>query len=154
MKYIFNSRVLTLTIVLKPSSRMMTGTQVVKIPGLSAHFVNGLWQTENEEAAGLLRNLIQKGQAGEVIELTNIDELVYQPKKTLNRRQAIAASETSKGLNPTAVAEKPAESESFDCVICQKKFKTQKALNMHLVSHRPGVQIEQPVAPVAEKSEA
>jgi len=141
--YTFNSRVSTLTVVLKPSSRTFIGTELVKLPGLKAKFERGLFQTENEELATALRKLIASGKEREVVELTNLEELFYKSKKALNQRTAISAAADSKGLNPTVLAEKKVEVEGFDCVICEKKFKTQKALNMHLVSHRPGVQVEE-----------
>lgn len=143
MEYIFNSRVQTLTVVLKPSSRTFVGTEMVKAPGLKAHFERGLFKTEDEDIAARLRKLIASGQEKEVVELTNLDELFYKTKKQQNQRKAISAVEDSKGLNATVVAEKKVEADGFDCVICEKKFKTQKALNMHLVSHRPGVQVQE-----------
>jgi hypothetical protein len=141
--YIFNSRCQALTVVLKPSSRTFIGTELVKNPGLKAHFERGLFKTEDEEIATRLRKLIASGQEREVVELTNLDELFYKTKKQQNQRKSISAAEDSKGLNAAVVAEKTVEAEGFDCVICEKKFKTQKALNMHLVNHRPGVQVEE-----------
>lgn len=140
--FTFNSRCQALTVVLKPSSRTFVGTELVKVPGIKAHFERGLFQTEDEETATLLRKLITSGREREVIEITNLDDLFYKPKKARNQRAPISAVEDSKALNPTVVAEKAAE-QGFDCVICEKKFKNQKALNMHLVSHRPGVQVEE-----------
>jgi hypothetical protein len=142
MEYIFNSRVSTLTVVLKPSMRSFVGTEVVKVPGLKAHFERGLFKTEDEEIATRLRKLIASGQEREVVELTNLDELFYKTKKQQNQRKAIPAVEDSKGLNATVVAEKTPEAGNPKCPICDKEFKSQKALNMHLVSHRPGVQVE------------
>jgi hypothetical protein len=123
--------------------RSFVGTEVVKVPGLKAHFERGLFKTEDEEIATRLRKLISSGQEREVVELTNLDELFYKTKKQQNQRQAISAAEDSKGLNPTVVAEKAPEGGNPKCVICDKEFKNQKALNMHLVSHRPGVQVEE-----------
>jgi len=139
--YTFNARCQALTVVLKPSSRTFVGTEMVKTPGLRAHFERGLFQTEDEETATRLRKLIASGQEREVVELTNLDELFYKVKGHKNQRGPIAAVEDSKGMNATKVEEKTPE-QGFDCVICEKKFKNQKALNMHLVSHRPGVQVE------------
>ena len=146
MSYVFNARCQALTVVLKPSSRTFVGTEMVKVPGIKAHFERGIFQTEDEETATLLRKVISSGKEREVVELTDLDDLFYKPKKSRNQRGPIPAAEDSKALNTTVVAEKPAE-QGFDCVICEKKFKNQKTLNMHLVSHRPGVQVSEPVAP-------
>jgi len=139
--YTFNARCQALTVVLKPSSRTFVGTELVKLPGVKAHFERGLFQTEDEETATLLRKVITSGKEREVVELPDPDDLFYTPKKARNQRTPISAAESSKALNPTVIAEKPAA--SFDCVICEKKFKNQKDLNLHLVSHRPGVQVEE-----------
>lgn len=140
MTYIFNSRVQTLTIALKPSSRVFVGAEVIRTPGLKARFERGLFKTEDEEAATLLRKLIESGQEKEVVELTNLDDLFYKSKKARNQRSAVTASEDSKALNPTVVREKDPE-KAIKCVICGKEFKNQRDLNMHLVAHRPGVKV-------------
>ena len=146
MNYFFNSRPQTLTVVLKPAVRTFIGTQMVKQPGLKAIFTNHVWETDDAEAAELLRSFIEKGKEREVVELTNLDELVYKPKKSQNIRRALTADETGKTMGGTNLKEKAAAAENLKCIICDKEFKNQKALNMHLVSHRPGVQVAEPEA--------
>jgi hypothetical protein len=157
----FNSRNLTLTVILKPSARTFTGEGVVKTPGIRAHFVGGMFQTDDEETIKRLRALIQSGQETEIVELPDINSRVYNVKKSRNLRGPAAADELSKTLNPATVrmGEKDTKDETLTCPICDppKQFKNQKALNLHLVSHRPGVQIHEapePAAQVEEKPEA
>jgi hypothetical protein len=158
----FNSRCLTLMIILKPSSRTFTGEGVVKTPGIRVHFQNGMFQTDDEETIKRLRALIQSGKEKEVVELPDPDFRVYAVKKGKNVRKPSSADELSKTLNPATLrmGDKESDEGALTCPICEppKKFKNQRALNMHLVSHRPGVQLgdkqSPPEAKVEEKPEA
>ena len=78
MSYVFNARCQALTVVLKPSSRTFVGTEMVKVPGIKAHFERGIFQTEDEETATLLRKVISSGKEREVVELTDLDDLFYK----------------------------------------------------------------------------
>ena len=112
--FIFNSRFNTLRVVLRPSKRLIVGTQVVKEDGLAAVFERGLFITEDEETAQLLRDKIKKTEGPKIAE----------------------------------------PDLAMKCPICDKVFKNQKGLNIHLVSHRPDVQIAEPEAPAPKVAEA
>lgn len=145
--FIFNSRYNTLTIVLRPSRRTVIGTQVVKEDGLSAQFERGIFMTEDPEVAQLIRDKIKKSRDSNVVEITSEDERAFaiMKKGDKNLRQAVTAVDVSK-VNPgqsARLAEEPGT--ALKCVICDKLFKNQKALNIHLVSHRADVQLAKPL---------
>lgn len=145
--FIFNSRFNTLTVVLRPVRRVIVGTQVVTEEGLVARFENGLFTTEDEDTAKLLREKIKKSRDGSnIIEITSEDELAFAKLKgPKNVREAVTAAEVSK-VNPAQAKLAERSNAPIKCLICDKEFKDQRSLNIHLVSHRPDVQ----VAPAAQ----
>jgi hypothetical protein len=139
--YIFNSRINTLTIILRPSRRTVVGSEVISEPSIKARFENGLFMTEDPEVAELIRKKVALTHDSGVVEITSEEELAFErSKKVLNSRVAITAAETSKAVagGVTRLEEKTA-TDLVKCPICDKAFKNQKALNMHLLSHRPGI---------------
>jgi len=138
--YIFNSRLDTLTVVLRPTRKVVVGTQVIVEEGARARFVNGIFSTDEPEIAELLRQKIKKSGDREVVEIGSEEELAFKRAGALkNQREATTAPSLSKTLNPS-LAERALD-EPIICPICdpEKKFKTQKDLNLHLVGHRPGI---------------
>lgn len=152
--YVFNSRFNTLTVVLRPTRRVIVGTQVIKEDGISAHFERGIFTTEDEETAQLLRDKIKKTRDNSIVEIGSAEERAFQEaEKAKNIREAVTAAEVSKVAPGPKIAE---ASKPTTCPICDKVFKDQKSLNLHLVSHRPDVQITKPLEPakVEEKPAA
>lgn len=150
--YVFSSRFRTLTVVLKPSRKIVVGTEIVREPGLSARFENGVFQTEDSETAELLRKKT-KGDHN-VVEITEADQAAFShPKPALNERGTVSsvtlkAPETSKTVK---IEEKTADA-GLTCPVCEKTFKTRQALDLHLVGHRAAVKIEEtPAAAEAKK---
>lgn len=149
--YIFNSRYNTLRVVLRPSKRLVVGTQVVKEDGLAAVFVNGIFTTEDEETANLLRGKIKQTNDRTIIEIGDIEERAFKLLKgKKNVRTAVTAAEVSKTNPGPAKLAEPEPGTALNCVICEsmgvkKAFKNQRALNLHLVSHRPDVQVSKPL---------
>jgi hypothetical protein len=145
--FIFNSRFDTLTVVLRPTKRLVIGTQVVKEDGLVAHFERGIFMTEDAETAQLLRDKLKKSHDTNVVEITSEDELAFaRLKGGKNVRRAVTAAEISK-VNPTQAPKMTEEAgTALKCPICDKVFKNQKSLNLHLTSNRPDVQIASPMA--------
>lgn len=153
--YIFNSRFDTLTVVLRPTRKVVIGTQVVVEEGLRARFEQGLFTTEDEETAELLRQKIKKSRDLNVVEISAEDRMAFErAAKLKNVRESTTAPALSRAF-AAAPSKEPAE--KIICPICDppKEFKTQKDLNLHLMEHRPGVvpdkpKVEEPVAPPAE----
>ena len=138
--YIFNSRCETLTVVLRPTRKVVVGAQVVVEPGLSARFERGIFTTEDEDTAIQLREKIAKSKDRSIVEIGDEEALAFErAAKVLNQREAMSAPSMSKTLNPSLVEKEPAE--KIICPICDppKTFKSQKDLNLHLLGHRPGV---------------
>lgn len=150
--FIFNSRYNTLTVVLRPVRRIVVGTQVVKEDGLSAHFDRGIFTTEDEETAQLLRDKIKKTRDPNVVEITSVDQRAFSllKKGSKNIRHAVTAAEISKTNPAQAKLSEQEPGTALNCVICEsmgvkKAFKNQKALNLHLISHRADVQVSKPL---------
>jgi hypothetical protein len=146
--FIFNSRINTLTVILRPSRRTVIGTEVVHEGSLKARFENGLFTTDDPEVAELLRKKVELTHDRGIVEIASEEELAFRKaQKALNSRTAVTAAETSKAIaGPIKLEEKAEGSDTVKCPICDppKHFKNQKALNMHLLSHRPGVKVAQP----------
>lgn len=146
--FIFNSRLNTLRVTLRPSKRLIVGTQVVKEEGLTAVFERGIFTTEDADTAQLLRDKIKKTKDTGIIEIGAEDERAFNYlKKGKNVRTAVTAAEVSK-VNPQQTVAMTEKDQALKCPICDKTFKNQKGLNIHLVSHRPDVQL------AADKTEA
>lgn len=149
--YIFNSLTETLTVVLRPKKKLVVGSQVVVEDGLVARFDHGIFTTEDEEAAKLLREKISKTHDRTIVEIGSEEERAFErAAKVMNTREAMSAPSMSKTLNPSIAERAPAE--KIICPICdpEKEFKSQKDLNLHLLSHRPGVSVaERPAAQAA-----
>lgn len=142
--FTFNSKIPTLTVVLKPSRRIMVGTQVVVEPGESARFSRGLFTTEDAAVAELLRAVIRKTKDN-IVELTHEDELAFEKiQGALNQRGPISAASLGKSsLRSAPTVAETVDPRDLSCPICDppKQFKNQRSLNLHLVSHRPGVNV-------------
>jgi hypothetical protein len=152
--FYFNSRSETLTVVLTPSIKQVVGTQVILTPGKKARFVGGMFMTEDAEVAQLLRDAMKRSDARDIVEITAEDQRIFSTKKAKNQRGPVTALQSSKAAaaGRLSVPEKADEAEQLTCPICDppKPFATRRALNMHLVSHRPGVQLgEQPAGGLA-----
>lgn len=149
--YIFNSRYNTLMVVLRPVKKIVVGTQVIKEDGLVARFDRGIFTTEDEETAKLLREKIKKTRDPNIVEIGDVEDRAFAllKKGSKNVRTSVTAAEVSK----TSPGAKIEEQGSLKCLICDKVFKNQKSLNIHLISHRPDVQVakaeEKPAEPAA-----
>jgi len=138
--FFFNSRSDTLTVVLRPTRKVVVGTQVIVEEGIKARFEQGIFTTESEEVAQLLRDKIKKTNDRDIVEIGNEEETAFErAKKLLNQRAPSSAASMSKTLNPSIVEREPAE--KIVCPICDpaREFKTQRDLNLHLMGHRPGM---------------
>jgi hypothetical protein len=145
--FIFNSRFNTLMVVLRPVRRTVIGTQVIKEEGLTVQFERGIFTTEDAEVAQLLRDKIKKSHDTNIVEITSEDARAFEYLKAgaKNVRKAVTAAEISK-VNPGQAPQMVEAGTALKCPICDKLFKNQKSLNIHLVSHRPDVQISKPLA--------
>lgn len=148
--FIFNSRAHTLTVVLKPSKKIVVGTEVVREPGMKAEFQNGIFTTEDENVAAALRATIKRTGEREIVEITSEDLRQFSGRHAAkNIRQATSAAESSKALNTSRITLQADEQEqAAQCPICDQKYKSQRDLNRHLISHRPGVQLSETPAVV------
>lgn len=149
--YIFNSRYNTLRVTLRPAKRLVVGTQVVKEDGLTAVFERGIFTTDDADTAQLLRDKIKKTNDPNIVEIGDVEERAFRllKKGGPNVRKHVTAAEISK-TNPGAKLTEQDPGTALNCVICEamgvkKAFKNQRALNLHLVSHRPDVQVTKPL---------
>lgn len=140
--FVFNSRYNTLRVVLRPSKRLIVGTQVVKEDGACAVFERGIFTTDDPEIAQMLRDKIQKTKDVNIVEIGDVEERAFKllKKGAKNSRNMVTAAEISK-VNPQVAPTLAEKDQALKCPICDKTFKNQKGLNIHLVSHRPDVQI-------------
>lgn len=128
--FIFNSMYDTLTLVLKPGRKLVVGAEVVREPGVRVEFVNGLYQTEDEEIAKAIRAKIKNDRT--IIEVTSEDQLAFErAAKALNQRTATSALDV-KGPEKVVLAEK----QDLKCPICDEVLKTSQLLKVHMVNHR------------------
>lgn len=139
--FIFNALYDTLTVILRPSKKMVVGAEVIREPGLKAEFVHGVFKTEDQEIADLLRKKIKGDRM--VLEVTSEDQLAFERgTKALNQRGPSSALDLKTDSEKARLVEKPVG--ELKCPICDSAHKTQAALNLHLVSHRSSVQEKKP----------
>lgn len=136
--YVFNSWAQTLTVVLRPSRKLVVGAEIIREPGLSARFERGVFTTDDPEVAELLRKKIAKDL--KVTEITSEDLRVFEvPKAAPNVRTAVSAQDLSKVTHEKPVVKEKTEASPLECPVCQKAFTSKQNLNIHLVSHRQAV---------------
>ena len=148
--FIFNSRFNTLMVVLRPTKKLVIGTQVVTETGARAEFKNGIFTTEDAEIAQLLRDKIKTSHDRDIVEINDEAQRAFVKLKKggKNVRTGITAADLkTPALASSIKVAEPESDKALTCLICDKVFKNQKSLNIHLVSHRPEVQL----APKAEK---
>lgn len=152
--FIFNSRFNTLRVTLRPSKRLVIGTQVVKEDGLTAVFDHGIFTTEDEETAQLLREKIKKTNDHNIVEIGDVEDRAFRllKKKDKNVRNMVTAAEISK-MDPKPAPRVEERDQALKCPICDKVFTKQRGLNIHLVSHRPDVQVSHPEVSPADALE-
>lgn len=131
--FIFNSLYDTLTVVLKPGRKLVVGAEVVREPGLRVEFKNGVFETEDADLAEALRAKIKGDKT--VIEITSEDQRAFDRSvKAMNQRGPTTALDIKTDQEKVKIAEKAAT--NLQCPICDEKFKTQQAYNLHMVGHR------------------
>lgn len=133
--FYFTSRLYNLTVVLKPSTKTLIGGEVVRVPGAKAEFKGGLFYTEDENVAKMLRAV----KDPHVSEITEEDRASF--KATARGPKAIRGPLTAEGARkpgdtPASMAEM---NKKRPCPICDEVFKTQQSLDIHLVGHRASV---------------
>lgn len=129
--FIFNSMYDTLTLVLKPGRKLVVGAEVVREPGVRVEFVNGLYQTEDEEIAKAIRAKIKNDRT--VIEVTSEDQRAFEQQvKAPNQRTATSALDVKTGPEKVTLTEK----QDLKCPICDEVLKTSQLLKVHMVNHR------------------
>lgn len=148
--YTFNSRTQTLTVVLKPSIRQIVGAEVVKTNSLVARFERGIFQTEDDEVAKLLRDIVKRTNDHTIVEIDSEAKRAFEiAKNKLNTRDPLTAADTSeKGVSLKE------DTSELTCPICEKKFRGIKNYQLHLINHRPGMAPkaeEKPAVSIAEK---
>ena len=135
MKFIFNSRYETLTVVLHPTKKLVVGGEVIKEEGLKARFTNGLFETEDPDIAERLRKKI-KGDPN-VVEITSEDQRAFAVgAKALNQREAATALDMKGEKEKASLTEKV----NLVCPICDQRFTAKADYDVHMVSHRAALQ--------------
>jgi len=133
--FYFASRLFNLTVVLKPATKTIIGGEIVKNPGINAAFKSGIFTTEDEGIAKMLRAVKDPN----VTEITAEDRAAFYAKTRGPKsvRGPMTAQAVKKG-DTLQMAEQ--SKKEFPCVICGTKLKSQQGLDLHLVGHRASSQ--------------
>lgn len=150
--FVFRSLAQTLTVVLRPTKKVVVGTEVIREQGLRAQFTKGIFETDDNATAELLRKVMKKD--GTIIEITEderqaVEAAIKAESKTpLNQRGAVSAADLKGKSDKPQVAEKVTP---MKCPLCDQEFKSRQNLDIHLVSHRASVQaIKEEAKPVSQ----
>jgi hypothetical protein len=139
--FVFRSLTQSLTVVLRPTKKIVVGTEVIREPGLRAEFTKGIFETDDEQTAELLRKVMKKDQT--IIEITEADRqaveasIKAESNTPLNLRGPVTASSVKGTGSKPKVEEKVTP---MKCPLCDEEFKSRQNLDIHLVSHRQSVQ--------------
>lgn len=134
--FVFSSWYQTLTVVLRPSKKIMVGAQLVVEPGLSARFQRGMFTTDDPEVAELLRQKVKYDHR--IVEVTAEAAAFESPKAAPNQRGPATALDLKMDAK-TKLEEKSLG--ELKCPICDKQFKTNQNLSIHMVTHRAPLQV-------------
>ena len=138
MAYVFKSPFIRLSVHLKPHEERVVGGLLVITPATMAHFEGGIYKTDDEEIAALIRKC-PSFKLGQIVELSHeMQEMLEPPEKPARTFRGPISTATLKG--EAGVPDEPKKGISIcDYPGCGKEFAedlTGNKLRAHKVTHR------------------